>query len=97
MFGKIVARESRSGETEVALPKMLSREKCHGLLECVWQLVSKKTEFPMTEVLQVCDLGLGLDREIGENHIHFAEHPEVIICFVFPSELSQGLTKCDCD
>ena len=48
----------------------------------------------MTEVLQVCDLSLGLDRE---NHIHFAEHPEVIICFVFLSELSQGLTKCDCD
>ena len=43
-------------------------------LECVRQPVSKKTEFPATEVLQVCDLGLGLDRDI---YIHFAEHPKI--------------------
>ena len=43
---------------------------------CVRQPVSKKTEFPATEVLPVCDRGLGLDRD---NHIHFAEDPKNII------------------
>jgi hypothetical protein len=48
----------------------------------------KKDRVSHDRGLQVCDLGLGLDRE---DHIHFAEHPEIIICFVFLSELSQGL------
>ena len=32
-------------------------------LECVRQPVSNKTEFPTTKVLDVCNLGLGRDRE----------------------------------
>jgi hypothetical protein len=66
------SQPEHQSEQELECPDIRTNDH----LERVQQLVLKKTKFPMTVVLQVCDLGLGLNRD---NYIYFAEQPRIII------------------